>query len=125
LACANLAYGAPVAVKPYGPLGTGWSSVSLPAAVWTRLTPGQVPVYTTTYVEGYKHAARMDVVEQLQAIVDRCLKGKGYSKFQLTGGQMQRLRTLPMGSEGRARYLHGLGSDAGVLRAQAVRSPLA
>jgi hypothetical protein len=122
LTCANQAYGVDVKVKPYGPLGTGWNDVSLPPAVWTKLTPGDVLVYTTTYVEGYKHAARLDVVEQLQTVVDGCLTGKGYSKFQLTGAQMQQLRTLKMGSEERARFLYSLGSDANVLQAQGVRT---
>jgi hypothetical protein len=82
--------------------------------------PGRVPVYHTTYAEGYRHAMWMDVVEQLQATVDACLVGKGYSKFRLTGAQMARLRRLPRDSAERQAFLYDLGSDARVLSSQAV-----
>ena len=120
LECANRAYGVQVQMRPIGPMGTGYLGIVLPAAVWTGLTPGQVPVYTSTYAEAYRHAAWMDTVEQLQAVVDSCLVEKGYQRFRLTAAQMRVLRTLPHGSAERERYLHGLGADPHVLSAQGV-----
>jgi hypothetical protein len=120
LDCANRSYGVSVAMRPFGPASTAWVGTFLPAAIWTSLTPGRIPVYTTTYVEAYRHAAWMDTVEQLQAVVDSCLAEKGYQRFRLTSGQMRALRALPRGSAERERYLHGLGSDAQVLTAQAI-----
>ena len=120
LDCANRAYGVNVQMRPYGPTGDIWAGAVLPAAIWTSLTPGRIPIYTTTYVEGYRHAAWMDTVEQLQAVVDACLTERGYQRFRLTSAQMRTLRTLPQGSAERERYLHSLGSDAQVLSAQAI-----
>ena len=119
LDCANRAYGIDVQMRPYGPAWAGWGAF-LPAAVWTSLTPGRVPIYTTTYVEGYRHAAWMDTVEQLQAVVDTCLTERGYQRFRLTSAQMRTLRGLRLGSAEREQFLHSLGSDAQVLSAQAI-----
>jgi hypothetical protein len=120
LTCANRAYGVQVQMRPYGPtfaaFGAGW----LPAAVWTSLTPGSIPFYSTDYIEGYRHAAWMDTVEQLQAVVDSCLVEHGYQRFRLTSAQMRTLRTLPHGSAERERFLHSLGADAQILNAQAI-----
>ena len=120
LECANRAYGVNVQMRPYGPAFAGFGAGWLPAAVWTSLTPGRIPFYSTDYVEGYRHAAWMDTVEQLQAVVDSCLVEKGYQRFRLTAGQMRVLRALPRGSAERERYLHSLGANAQVLSAQAI-----
>jgi hypothetical protein len=120
LDCANRAYGVDVAMRPYGPTTAAFGAYILPAAVWTSLTPGRVAVYSTDYVEGYRHAAWMDTVEQLQAVVDTCLTERGYHRYRLTAAQMRTLRTLAQGSAEREAYLHSLGSDAQVLTAQAI-----
>jgi hypothetical protein len=122
LECANRAYGVEVKPKPYGPvaLSLGIASAFMPAALWTKLAPGEVPIYTTTYVEGYRHAVWMDTVEQLQAAVDTCLGERGYSRFRLSAGQMAKLRALPAGSSERQHFLYNLGSDAEVLAAQRI-----
>lgn len=120
LECANQAYGVDVQMRPFGPAASAWNGTFLPAAVWTSLTPGQIPVYTSTYVEAYRHAAWMDVVDELQMVVDHCLTQKGYQQFRLTSAQMDTLRRYRQGTSERARYLHGLGADAHVLAAQAL-----
>jgi hypothetical protein len=120
LECANRAYGVQVQMRPYGPTFAGFGASWLPAAVWTSLTPGRIPFYSTDYVEGYRHAAWVDTVEQLQAVVDSCLVEKGYQRFRLTAAQMRVLRTLPHGSAERERYLHSLGANAQVLGTQAI-----
>ena len=120
LECANRAYGAEVRMRPYGPTFAGFGFAFLPSAVWTNLTPGRVPFYSTDYVEGYRHAAWVDTVEQLQAVVDSCLTERGYQRFRLTSAQMRTLRGLRQGSAERERYLHSLGSNAEVLSAQSV-----
>jgi hypothetical protein len=84
------------------------------------LSPSNVRFYSTTYVETYRHATRVDFAEQLQAILDECLVERGYRQFRLTDAQMDRLRRLEKGSAERARYLYGLGTDADVLAAQAI-----
>ena len=120
LDCANRAYGVNVQMQPYGPTFAGFGFSFLPAAVWTSLTPGRVPFYSTDYVEGYRHAAWVDTVAQLQTVVDTCLTERGYQRFRLTAAQMRTLRGLAQGSAEREAYLHSLGSDAQVLSAQAI-----
>ena len=120
LDCANRAYGIDVQMRPYGPTDPGLGAF-LPAAIWTSLTPGRIPIYTTTYVEGYRHAAWVDTVAQLQAVVDTCLTERGYQRFRLTSAQMRTLRGLPQGSAEREQFLHSLGSNAQVLSAQAIQ----
>jgi hypothetical protein len=120
LDCANRAYGVQVEMRPYGPTFAGSGYGFLPAAIWTSLTPGQVEFYSTDYVEGYRHAAWMDTVEQLQAVVDTCLTERGYQRFRLTSAQMRTLRRLEQGSAEREAFLHSLGSDGQVLTAQAI-----
>jgi hypothetical protein len=120
LDCANRAYGVNVEMRPYGPASSAWAGAFLPAGIWTSLTPGQIPIYTTTYVEGYRHAAWMDTVEQLQAVVDSCLTERGYQRFRLTSAQMRTLRGLRHGSAEREQFLHSLGSNPQVLSTQAL-----
>jgi hypothetical protein len=84
------------------------------------LSPTHVHFYSTTYVETYKHAMRVDVTEQLQAILDKCLAERGYRRFKLTDAQMDRLHGLAQGSAEREHFLYSLGSDPDVLAAQAI-----
>ena len=84
------------------------------------LSPTHVHFYSTTYVETYKHATRVDVTDQLQAILDTCLAGRGYHRFRLTDAQMDQLHELAQGSAEREHFLYSLGSDPDVLAAQAI-----
>ena len=118
LECAQLTYGAPITLHPLPPMPTGFFGVALPNGEWLDLRPGHVKIYTTTLVEGVKHAAWMDVSEQLQVVLDRCLLDKGYTRFRLTAAQMAQLDHLKKMSPERVQYLYRLGSDANVVAAQ-------
>jgi len=115
LECANVTYGAPLTLHPLPPMPTGYVGIAQPSGVWLDLTPRHVVVYTTTLVEGVKHATWMDVSEQLQLVLDQCLIEKGYSRFRLTADQMERLDHLKKMSPERLQYLYRLGSDATVV----------
>ncbi|MBV8685195.1 MAG: hypothetical protein JOZ90_13870 [Alphaproteobacteria bacterium] len=54
----------------------------------------------------------------MKASLDRCLAGRGYREFRLTGAQRRHLARLAPGSDERRAYLHGLASDAEVLARQ-------
>ena len=82
--------------------------------------PDRVPFRNTSYTSLFQHSAYVDVVEQLQAVVDRCLVERGYHKFRLTNAQMDRLQRLKAGTAEREHYLHSLGSDPSVLATQAI-----
>lgn len=133
--CANRAYGVnaqmlPKTAEALGALQaisfysffTDWNARNqsgAPSAA-DAVRPDHVPFRNTTYTGMYRHAAYVDVVEQLQAVVDRCLMERGYRKFRLTGQQMEQLHRLKHGTPEREHYLHGLGSDPIVLAAQAI-----
>lgn len=118
LECAQLTYGAPITLHPLPPMPTGFFGVALANGEWLDLRPGHVVIYTTTLVEGVKHAAWMDVSEQLQLVLDRCLVEKGYTRFRLTSAQLEQLDHLKRMSPERVQYLYRLGSDANVVAAQ-------
>ncbi len=120
LECANLTYGAPISLNPLPPMPTGVFSVALPDGELLDLAPNHVVIYTTTLVEGVKHARWMDISEQLQRVLDSCLVEKGYSRFRLTAGQMQTLDHLKRMSPERTQYLYQLGSDRTVVAAQKI-----
>jgi len=120
LECANLTYGAPITIHPLPAMGAGYAGIFLPVSLASKLTPGTVQVYTTTLVEGVKHAAWMDVSEQLQQVLDSCLVEKGYTRFRLTSDQMQRLDHLKKMSPERQQFLYRLGSDAAVVLPQKI-----
>lgn len=120
LECANLTYGAPISLNSLPPMPTGLFSVALPDGELLDLEPNHVVIYTTTLVEGVKHARWMDVSEQLQKVLDTCLVEKGYSRFRLTAGQMQTLDHLKRTSPERQQYLYQLGSDGTVVTAQKI-----
>ena len=90
------------------------------ANISDAVRPDHVPFRNTTYTTLFRHAAYVDVVEQLQAVVDQCLVERGYRKFRLTAQQMQQLRRLKHGTPEREHFLHSLGSDPIVLTTQAI-----
>src|SRR6186997_2460307 len=57
LECANRAYGIEVEMEPYAPPWSAWSGAFLRGEIWVNMTPFTVPIYTTTWAEGYRHAA--------------------------------------------------------------------
>jgi len=120
LQCANRAYGVQVSMKPYGPSANGLAGGVMPAAIWLKLTPGSIPFYSSDYVDGYRHAALLDTIEQLQSVIDTCLAGKGYHRFRLTPAQMVELKHRRIGTPERAHFLHELGSNGQLLAAQGI-----
>jgi hypothetical protein len=69
----------------------------------------------------YRPDRQFEAIKDLQyGSLETCLTQRGYSRFQLTAEQAQRLRHLRQGSMERRTYLHGLASDAAVLRQQAL-----
>ena len=54
------------------------------------------------------------------ARLKNCLTERGYTEFTLTPEQRAKLATLPEGSTERREYLYKLGTDANVLKSQAV-----
>lgn len=134
LQCANRAYGVNAQILPQTAEALGALQAMSLYSFFTdwnardhggsraadAVRPDRVPFRNTTYTGMYRHAAYVDVVEQLQVVVDRCLMEKGYRKFRLTEQQMERLHRLKQGTAERQHFLHGLGSDPIVLTAQAI-----
>lgn len=85
------------------------------------IDPATVPYRNTTYTSLFRNAARTDVIDQLQLVLDYCLQSRGYQRFRLSAAQRDALHHYRYGTEERARFLHRLSSDPQVL-AQANRS---
>ena len=75
------------------------------------------------------YASRAATQQQLREVavakartqaLKNCLVERGYTEFNLTSEQKATLATLPEGSSERREYLYKLGTDASVLKAQAV-----
>lgn len=136
LECANKAYGLDVSMRPetvqalsaansaalYSFLQTvelGFSRGGLEyrdgtqgyQAALNQIEPGRVVFRNTTYTSLFRNAARTDVVDQLQAVVDYCLASRGYTRFHLNAAERQQLHHLRYGTEARARFLHGISAN--------------
>ena len=120
LDCANLAYGVEVTPKRAGFVGSGFYGHLLPLAYLANVTPDRWLFRTSTLEEGVRYALRKDTIEQLQAVVDSCLVGRGYRQFRLSSDQMSMLRRIPKDAPERQTYLHSLGSSETVLATQAL-----
>jgi len=133
--CAQRAFGVTVAMKPQTAEALGalqamslYSFISSwnfyqhggPMAAAEAVRPDRVPFRNTNYEGMFKHAAWVDVVEQLQQVVDTCLIERGYRKFRLTDAQRAVLRQLKAGTAERQHYLHSLGANPQVLAAQRI-----
>lgn len=77
---------------------------------------------SNTFGAKYVAVARVDVVDELQAALDRCLTERGYVRIALDSDQVRALGHLKRHSAERTRYLHALGSDAAVIARQRVGS---
>lgn len=58
----------------------------------------------------------------MEAVVEDCLRDRGYVQFRLTEDQREMLSHLDRGSDERRAFLHALASNPTVLQAQAVPS---
>ncbi len=105
---------------------TAWMS-NPPTTSWGANPTGILSGVSNPWNAAVETARRFGVEDSirgihgmLQATMDACLRRHGYRQFHLTDEQRGRLKKLPLGSERRQRYMHGLASDATVVEAQAL-----
>jgi len=105
---------------------TAWMA-NPPSTSWGANPTGVISNVSNPWNAAIETARRFGVEESLrsihgmlQATMDACLVRHGYRQFHFTDEQRARLKKLPLGSERRQRYMHGLASDAVVLEAQAL-----
>lgn len=134
LECANTTYGLDVSMKPATAAALGAQNTaalaglisgldSRPsnggsyvggasgyAAAMSAIDPNRAVFRSSTYAEMFRHAAYVDVTDQLQAVLDFCLKSRGYTRFKLSGEERRQLRRYARGTEARARFLHALSA---------------
>lgn len=135
LQCANASYGHSFAMKPSTAqalsvlVGMNFYSFftsqdfyqgSANSRLIEAVQPNRIPLRTSIYQGTFDHAAWMDVVDQLQAVVDTCLIDRGYQRFRLTDAQRDQLRRFKPGTADREHFLHSLGSNPQVLSAQRI-----
>ncbi|WP_267414388.1 hypothetical protein [Sphingomonas sp. GC_Shp_4] len=134
LECANTTYGLDVSMKPETVVAlSGQNTAALAGfvsgldpklsgsgsyaggasgyiAAMNMVDPGRVVFRNSNYTGMFRHAAYVDVTDQLQAVLDFCLTRRGYTRFKLSADQRQQLRHHPRGTEARARFLHALSA---------------
>jgi hypothetical protein len=75
---------------------------------------------TNTFGAKYTAMVSLDVKDQLQAVIDKCLVERGYVPIQLTSDQARGLHKFKQHSPERTAYLHAIDSDAAVIAGQSV-----
>jgi hypothetical protein len=134
LECANTTYGLDVSMKPETAVAlSGQNTAALAGfvsgldpklsrggsyvggatgyvAAMNLIDPGRVVFRNSTYTGMFRHAAYVDVTDQLQSVLDFCLTRRGYTPFKLSADQRQRLGHYPRGTEARAHFLHALSA---------------
>jgi len=76
---------------------------------------------TVNRAANQQQAAEVAANKARGARLKSCLAERGYTEFALTPEQKAKLATLPEGSTERREYLYKLGTDASVLKSQAVQ----
>jgi hypothetical protein len=75
---------------------------------------------TNTFGAKYVAMAQSDVRDELQSVLDKCLRERGYVQIRLTPDQQKALSRLKRHSAERTRYLHAIDADPHVIAQQRV-----
>jgi hypothetical protein len=75
---------------------------------------------SNTFGAKYVATVSFDVRDQLQAVIDKCLIERGYTRIQLTDSQVSILNKLKRHSTERTAYLHSVDSNATVVAHQRI-----
>lgn len=75
---------------------------------------------TNTFGAKYVSLVSLDVRDQLQAVLDRCLVERGYTRIRLTESQSDILKRLRRHSPERTAFLHAISADATLVKQQRV-----
>lgn len=98
----------------------GLNAMNVVDAVTKLRSADDIARRTNTFGAKYVAIVSLDVRDQLQAVLDRCLGERGYRRIMLTDSQVRSLRTLKRHSPTRTAYLHSLDSDASIIERQRV-----
>lgn len=115
--------GVPALKQPNAPTGQGSSSAPTGSAFPTGGGGAYRENASPDFVSraaNQQQAREIAVQKARTQALKNCLVERGYTEFNLTAEQKAKLATLPQGSDERRIYLHTLGTDAAVLKSQAV-----
>lgn len=98
----------------------GFSAMNIVDAITKLRSADDIARRTNTFGAKYVAIVSLDVRDQLQAVLDKCLSERGYTRLTLTEPQMRTLRTLKRLSPERTAYLHSLDSDAAIIARQQI-----
>lgn len=98
----------------------GSNSMNIVDAITKLRSADDIARRTNTFGAKYVVVISLDVRDQLQAVIDKCLVERGYVPIQLTSDQARGLRKLKRHSPERTAYLHAIDSDAAVIAGQIV-----
>jgi hypothetical protein len=100
----------------------GLNAMNVVDAVTKLRSADDIARRTNTFGAKYVAIVSLDVRDQLQAVLDRCLSERGYHRIMLTDSQARTLRSLKRHSPTRTAYLYSLDSDASIIERQRVRT---
>jgi hypothetical protein len=92
--------------------------VAIVAAMSDTKSADDIARRSSTFQGRYISAARQDVVDELQAVLDKCLTDRGYVRIKLTDAQARALSHLKRHSPERTAYLHALDADPDIIAQQ-------
>jgi hypothetical protein len=97
-----------------------FSAMGVVQAITELRSADDIARRTNTFGAKYVALISFDVRDQLQAVLDRCLVERGYTRLRLTEAQTAALRRFKRHSAARTAYLHAIDSDPAIIAAQRV-----
>jgi len=101
--------------------GPDYNPMQIAASIAGQKSPDNIARRTNTFGGKYVAMARSDVKDELQAVLDKCLAERGYSRIMLTPDQQTKLSKLKRHSAERTAYLHSIDSDPVIVEKQRYR----
>jgi len=109
-------------VMQIGGASPGFNAMGIVGAITELRSADDIARRTNTFGAKYVSIISFDVRDQLQAVIDKCLVERGYSRIWLSELQASNLRKLKRHSPERTAYLHSIDSDATVVAKQQVET---
>jgi hypothetical protein len=107
-------------VNQIGGQSSSFNAMGIVGDITTLRTSNDIARRTNTFGAKYVSLVSLDVRDQLQAVLDRCLIERGYERIRLTEPQATSLKKLKRHSPERTAYLHAIGSDAMLVKHQRI-----
>ena len=107
-------------VMQIGGQPSAFSAMGIVSDITMLRSANDIARRTNTFGAKYVSLVSLDVRDQLQAVLDRCLVERGYTRIRLTESQSDILKRLRRHSPERTAFLHAISADATLVKQQRV-----